>query len=401
MDNLIFFEGLLSTSKETMSSDFGTKPVYLVQTIDETMNLIVRIFANTRLNLEIMVDNEWLCHLVNNSSFISFIKKLKINNIIVKIVTNVVESNASYSKKLMKFAEVKHSDRLEGCVIKNEYTFCFGHYSENEPTKKSMGEIELMDKPVQFFYIENKHFSHQQALLFENLWNNSISAREKIIEIEKYVKEIILKHEAKSNLNVNSSQILFRIIESCVDQILILIPTTDLFWSVYDSKLLHSISAMLVKEVTVKILIHIKENQNALKDEIRYKLKDLAQDLIISTNFFSKKIPHSYVSIIVDNVVLAEVTYAGEKQMLLSEEEICPSISFFIQDARVSSSSSMFDILWIQSDFERQQKIRQTYFDIFKGLKLKSENYHRDWNFERKISKNSSNKNNNQDSQLN
>ena len=60
----------------------------------------------------------------------------------------------------------------------------------------------------------------------------------------------------------------------------------------------------------------------------------------------------------------------------------------------------MFDILWIQSDFERQQKIKQTYFDIFKGLKLKSENYNRDWNFERKKS-NSSNRNNVQDKETN
>ena len=65
-----------------MSSDFGTKPVYLVQTIDESVNLIVRIFAKTRLHLEIMVDNDWLCHLANNPSFISLIKNLKINNII-------------------------------------------------------------------------------------------------------------------------------------------------------------------------------------------------------------------------------------------------------------------------------------------------------------------------------
>lgn len=51
----------------------------------------------------------------------------------------------------------------------------------------------------------------------------------------------------------------------------------------------------------------------------------------------------------------------------------------------------MFNILWIQSAFKRQQKIKQTYFDIFKGLISKSENYHRDLNFERKASNNSTN----------
>lgn len=76
--------------------------------------------------------------------------------------------------------------------------------------------------------------------------------------------------------------------ESCVDQILILIPTTDLFWGIYDSKLLHSISAMLVKEVTVKILIHIEEDQNALKDEIRYKLRTWHKTLLSVPISFQK-----------------------------------------------------------------------------------------------------------------
>ena len=383
-----------------MSSDYGNKPIYLVQTIDETINLMIRIFANTRLYLEFIVDNDWLCHLVENLSFISFIKKLKVNNVPVRIITKVIQPNISYLKKLMKYAEVKHSDKLEGCSIKSEQTFCFGHYSENKSTR-SINEFELLDKLVEFYHIENKYFINQQILLFENLWNNSISAREKIMEIEKSVKEIILKHEAKSSVdvNVNSSKLLFRIVESCVDQVLILIPTTDLFWSLYDSKLLYSISTMLEKEVTVKILIHVEDDQNALKDEIRYKLKELAQDLIINTNFFSKKIPHSHISIIVDNVVLAEAKYNSKNQMLFKEE--MPSmISFFIQDARVSSSVSMFDILWIQSDFERQQKIKQTYFDIFKGFNLKSENYNRDWNFERKKNSINSAKQINQDKQI-
>jgi hypothetical protein len=367
-----------------MSSGYGNKPIYLVQTIDETIALIIKIFANSRLYLEIMVDNDWLCHLVDNSSFMSLIKKLKVNNVPVRIATKVIQSNISYLKKLMKYVEVKNSDKLEGCSITNEQTFCFSHYPENEPTK-SINEFELLDKLVDFYYIENKNFIKQQSLLFENLWKNSISAREKIIEIEKSVKEIILENEAKSYVdsNVNPSKILFRIVESCVDQLLILIPTTELFWSLYDSKLLYFISTMLVKEVTVKILIHVEEDQNALKDEIRYKLKELAQDLIINTNFFSKRVPHSHISIIVDNVVLAEAKYDSKNQ-ILSKEEISPVISFFIQDARVSSSASMFDILWIQSDIERQNKIKQTYFDIFKGFNLKSENYNRDWNFERK-----------------
>ncbi len=173
--------------------------------------------------------------------------------------------------------------------------------------------------------------------------------------------------------------------ESSVDQILILIPSTNLFWDFYNSNLLVLITKMLVKDVTAKIQIYMEDEQTALKDEIRNKLKELSQDLDINTNFFSKKkIPQLHLSLIVDNVVLVEIDYKNEEP-ILSKKELDPIVSFSISDARVSSSTSVFDILWIQSNFERQKKIKQTYFDIFKGFNMKSENYSRDWNFEKKV----------------
>jgi len=77
----------------------------------------------------------------------------------------------------------------------------------------------------------------------------------------------------------------------------------------------------------------------------------------------------------------------SKEKSVLSAVPQNPRVSFSINDTRVSSSSSVFDILWIQSDFERQKKIKQTYFDIFKGFNMKSENYSRDWNFKKKDSK--------------
>jgi hypothetical protein len=285
----------------------------------------------------------------------------------------------------MKYSDIKHSQGLVGCSFRNEQSYCSCHISENKLIDPGQ-EIESFEKLTHFFYVDNVHFVKQQEILFKPLWRESISAREKITEIEKGVMEVILNHKSQSEMDVDSNKILFRIMESCVDQILILIPTTDLFWSFYCSKMFDSISKMLVKDVTVKILIHLEEGQTTLKDEIRHKLKEFSRDLDINTNFFSKKIPQSHLSLIVDNVVLIDIDYSREKS-ILSIDPINPVVSFSINDTRVSSSSSVFDILWIQSDFERQKKIKQTYFDIFKGFNMKSENYSRDWNFKKKDSK--------------
>ncbi len=365
-----------------MPQDIGIKEVNVNHTLDEALNLISKVFSSTKQYLEIIIDQDWLCHLVENPSILTLVKKLKHRSIDTKIVVEISKMNANYSKRLMKYSDIKHSDGLVGCSFRNEQSYCFCHISENELSDFGP-EIKPPEKFAHFFYVDNRHFVNQQSILFKPLWHDSIPAREKITEIEKGVMEVILNRESKSETDINSNKILFRIVESCVDQILVLIPRTDLFWSFYNSNLLVSISKMLIKDVTVKILIHLEDGQTALKDEIRYKLKEFSQDLDINTNFFSKKIPQSHLSIIVDNVVLVEIDYKNKKS-IQSKDELNQIVSFSINDTRVSSSTSVFDILWIQSDFERQKKIKQTYFDIFKGFNLKSENYTRDWKFEKK-----------------
>lgn len=365
-----------------MPQDIGIKEVNVNHTLDEALNLISNIFSSTERYLEIIIDQDWLCHLVENPSILSLFKKLKHRSIDTKIVVEINKMNANYSKRLMKYSDIKHSDGLVGCSFRNEQSYCFCHISENELSDPNQG-IEPLEKFAHFFYVDNTHFVNQQSILFKPLWHDSIPAREKITEIEKGVMEVILNPESKSKDDINSNKILFRIVESCVDQVLVLIPTTALFWRFYSSNLLVSVSKMLVRDVTVKILIHLEDGQTALKDEIRYKLKEFSQDLDINTNFFSKRIPQSHISIIVDNVVLVEIDYK-DKKSIQSKDELHQIVSFSINDTRVSSSTSVFDILWIQSDFERQKKIKQTYFDIFKGFNMKSENYTRDWNFEKK-----------------
>jgi hypothetical protein len=53
----------------------------------------------------------------------------------------------------------------------------------------------------------------------------------------------------------------------------------------------------------------------------------------------------------------------------------------------VSSCMSIFETLWIQSELDKQNKVREAYFQMFKGLKLKDETYIRRWSFEQEKGK--------------
>ncbi len=54
-------------------------------------------------------------------------------------------------------------------------------------------------------------------------------------------------------------------------------------------------------------------------------------------------------------------------------------------ESTISSCISIFETLWIQSEFDKQNKVRQAYLQIFKGLELRDETYHKNWSSSNKI----------------
>ncbi len=70
-------------------------------------------------------------------------------------------------------------------------------------------------------------------------------------------------------------QTLCKIIESAIDQIMVLFPNTSSFWDIYNEGIISTIKDAINRDVTVKILIHIKDNDEINKEAIRQKLKIL------------------------------------------------------------------------------------------------------------------------------
>ena len=64
-----------------------------------------------------------------------------------------------------------------------------------------------------------------------------------------------------------------------------------------------------------------------------------------------------------------------------SVEKAIKSAVYSNSEITVSSCLSIFDTLWIQSELDKQNKIKQAYFQMFKGLNLKDEIYTRKWSF--------------------
>ncbi len=353
----------------------------IAYTYEEAFEMASMIISNTERTLDCIFDPNWLHFQIDNPNILNLIKKLKLKGIATRFVTTITKDNMAYCKKIMKYSELKHSDRVSGYLGISDSNRFF-YYLSTEKLKENDSENIKNDfqSYVHLININNRTFVQEQHYLFENLWNHSVFAREKITEIEREVVENIISNSTSIDQE-ETIQTLHRIMASAIDQILILFPNTSSFWDICNEGTITEIKNAINRDVTVKILIHIGDNEERNKENIRQKLKNEKQELEINTNFFSKQLRQKQVLFVVDEAMSAMIgtksCNSGELQSGLVE-----SATFSKNISQISSSVSMFDLLWIQSDFEKQSKIKQTYFQMFKGIRLKEEIYRREWIFE-------------------
>lgn len=87
----------------------------------------------------------------------------------------IAKENLQYCKDLIKIGCVlRHSDEIEANFALNE--------------KESLGSIILNEVQQQAIYTDVKEIVQQQQSIFENLWNKSVPAIEKIREIEEGIE---------------------------------------------------------------------------------------------------------------------------------------------------------------------------------------------------------------------
>lgn len=290
----------------------------------------------------------------------------------------------------MKYSKLKHSDRVSGFLGISDGNRFFNYLSPEKPHENDLKHIKNNSNlDVNLISIDNRFFAQGQHYLFENLWNHSVFAREKITEIEREVVESIIPKNASHDQD-ETMQTLRKMVESAIDQIIVLFPNTASFWDMYNEGVFAAIKNAINRDVTVKILIHIGDNEESSREKIRQKLKNEKKELEINTNFFSKQLRQKQVLFVVDEAMSAKIetkfSNSGESPSVLME-----SSAFSKNVSQISSEVSMFDLLWIQSEVEKQNKIKQTYFQIFKGITLKEETYKREWIFNQQKENNKNN----------
>ena len=335
---------------------------------EEIAKLPLEIISNIKETFDCCIEQNEMSLLTENERLWNAIKDLKNKGIRVRFVTGVNEGNISSCRQLMKCGEVFHNDKVKGnfqiadgvnylcCIMENE-----GKITERQ----------------QLFHTNTKSFVDIQQYLFDNLCNKAITAREKIKEIEKGITTDFADtiNEPTEIRKIVNNQLL-----SARDEILLLFSTANSFYRAKYAGMLNLLR-QVPNDVTIKVLI--QAGGDLEKDTIQEELRQSHGK--IRVQYITKSLPTKIVTVVVDQATSVAIEINDDTKKTF-EEASGPAI-YSNSELTVSSCMSIFETLWIQSEFDKQNKIKQAYFQMFKGLELKDESYSRRWSFEKEKQK--------------
>jgi len=329
---------------------------------EEIAKLPLKIISNIKKTFNCCIDQNEVTLLTQNEKLCNAIKRLKNKGIRVRFVTGINEEHIPSCRQLMKWGEVFHDDKVIGNfqIADGVDYLCYITKNKGEILRKQAQEQEQ-----KLFHTNTKSFVDIQQYLFDNLCNKAITAREKIKEIEKGIRNdftYTINEPAEIRKIVNNQ------LMSSRDEILLLFSTSNSFYRAkYDGML--NLLREVPNDVTVKVLIEAGDDLE--KDTIEEELRQSHGQIYVQ--YITKPLQTKIVTLVVDQATSVAMEINDDTKKTF-EEASGPAI-FSNSELTVSSCMSIFETLWIQSEFDKQNKIKQAYFKMFKGHELKDVSY--------------------------
>jgi phosphatidylserine/phosphatidylglycerophosphate/cardiolipin synthase-like enzyme len=329
---------------------------------------ILGIMSATQEKADFCMDNRGLSILVSDKQLVDVIKGLVNAGVKLRFIINITPENISFCKLLLKYCQtVYHADWVNGnflIIDAIKYLF-YVLESDNESGK-------VQDQVVkQVLFNDDKSFVVAQQFLFENVCGNSIPAKEKIKEIERgYRGEFTDMLDSGSEIQ----KIAINILESASYEVLVLFSTPNLVYLAARSGILSSLWRASKRGVTVKMLIQSDPNQ---PNDVVQEIIDEKHSAIV-VQHITKPLQSKIATLVIDQTISLAIDAKEDNSEKKFSENIMIAI-YSNNESTVSSSTSIFETLWIQSEFDKQTKVKQAYFEIFKGHNLKDETYNRRW----------------------
>jgi hypothetical protein len=340
----------------------GSDGVKLVDERHDISKVPLQLISDTEQRIDFCLDSAGLSILVRDESFWNSLTYLKTKGVKTRFVTEIFENNIYFCTIMMKHGEVFHNDSLKGTYIISDGIKYLCYLLDDN------GKGQIV---TQLFYSNSKSFVQAQQYLFDNLCNKAIPAREKIREIHKGIKG-----EFKTNIHDPSEirRIAADLLSSASYEILLLFSTINSYYRAEYSGLLNLLWEASERGVVVKILIQRDDDETA-EETIQKNIRQ--KKLAINVQFIKKLLQTKITTLVIDQSLSLAIEVNDDTKKTFQE---ATRIAIYSNnESTVSSCLSIFETLWIQSEFDKQKKVKQAYFKMFKGFDLKDEIYTRRW----------------------
>ena len=350
------------------NSDSVTGSIIVMNEPKTLHDAALEFISEAKKTFDCCVDSKGLSFLMQNEQLWNAVAGLKNKGVASRFITEIAQENNYNCNLLMQHGEVFHNDSVKGnFMIVDGWRYSYYVIEENNPRETS--------NVRESFYTQVKPFVDAQQHLFDNLCSTSIPAREKIREIGRGIKGDFV--EIVQNAS-KIQDITLELIESATYEILMLFSTTNSFYRAEYTGVLNSLWKASERGATVKLLVQGADDDNRLTETIHKTV--MQRNSSVSIQYITRPLETKITSLVIDQAVSLVIEVNDDTKQTF--EESTGVAIYSNNELKVSSSLTLFETLWIQSEFEKQNKIKQAYFQMFKGLELKDELYVRRWSFE-------------------
>jgi two-component system, OmpR family, sensor histidine kinase VicK len=160
----------------------------------QVVNAVIDIFFDAKHRIDICGNSKFPPLIFSFEPIKKAILAAKTNGIRQRYIVEITKENIQYCKELMRLVkDLRHSDQIEANFGLNEIEY--------------LGSVSLQEEQLQATYCNIKEVVEQQHYIFDNLWNKSIGANEKIREIEEGIEsefyEVITDNEKAKDVYID------------------------------------------------------------------------------------------------------------------------------------------------------------------------------------------------------
>jgi two-component system, OmpR family, sensor histidine kinase VicK len=261
---------------------------------------------------------------------------LKKRGVKLRWITDITKENLNWCKEFMRIVDIRHLDRIKGAFGIHDGIYYMASANVTKEGKTFPEELIVSNVKV---------IVQQQQQIFSLLWDKAIPSKQRIREIEQGNKrEFIDAIRDPTDIK----KLIFSLIESASDQILILFSTASAFHLLEQEGILEVIKeASSEHNVNIRILVDVRKEDEA--KEIKEKVKwaghgrPINFQPILKPSFQTK-----ITTLIVDSTFSLTVEMKDEAKE--SFEESVGLATYSNSESNIDAYTSIFETLWVQNE---------------------------------------------------